>query len=116
MEKNLLQAQPTVQIGCSTRINQSDKAETSPATQDFSSHSPGIPASARIAEQVNGPLRLKAKDLTRVMSGHLLHGSLASLAAFHADSLQAIDRSPWSQATCQLEMDEHISAPAMNDV
>jgi hypothetical protein len=116
IEKNLLQAQAAVQIGCAAGVNESNKAETSTATQDLRCHSPGIPPPPRIAEQVYRPLRLKAENLARIMAGHLLHGSMASLAAINADSLQAKDRPPGGQATCQLKMDEHISAATMNDV
>ena len=94
---------------------QTNEAETSPASQDLGGYSPGIPAPARIAEQVNRALRPKPADLARVVASHLLHGSVSSLAAIHADGLQAIDRVPRGQATSEMDMDENISAPAMDD-
>jgi hypothetical protein len=115
IEKELLQSQPAVQIGCAPGIHQTNEPKTSPASQDLGGYSPGIPAPAGIAEQVNGALGPKADDLARVVAGHLLHGSVSRLAAIDADGLQTKDRSPGGQATSQMDMDEHISTPAMND-
>jgi hypothetical protein len=115
VEKELPQAQPAVKIGCAPGIQLTNEAETSPASQDLGGYSPGIPAPARIAEQVNRALRPKPADLARVVASHLLHGSVSSLAAIHADGLQAIDRVPRGQATSEMDMDEHISAAAMDD-
>ena len=93
IEKELLQTQPAVQIGCAAGIHQANEPETSPTSQDLSCYSPGIPAPARIAKQVYGAVRAKSENLARIVASHLLHASVPRLAAIDADSLQAIDRS-----------------------
>jgi cytochrome P450 len=60
-------------------------------------------------------VRPKPENLARVVTRHLLHASVPRLASIDADGLQAIDRSSGGQATSQMDMDEHISAPAMDD-
>jgi hypothetical protein len=104
-EKELLQTQPAVQIGCAAGIHQANESETSPTFQDLSCYRPGIPAPARIAQQVYGAVRPKAENLARVVTRHLLHASVPRLASIDADGLQAIDRSSGGQTTSQMDMD-----------
>jgi hypothetical protein len=104
-EKELLQTQPAVQIGCALGVHQANESETAPASQDLVCYGPGIPAPARIAKQVYGSVRPEAENLARIVASHLLQASVPRLAAIDADGLQAIDRSSGGQATSQMDMD-----------